>query len=81
MSNVLLSGANQEIENIKRIMQKVLNFRCKFVIDPSYYEVNEIIEYTAAFLNRRTNSFYCFTFFITGHGDQVRSTTVTIMHV
>lgn len=66
-----ISGADKEIENLKKIMEEVLNFSCAIIIDPDYDQINKIIEETAALLNRHSNRYYCFTFFIMGHGNQV----------
>lgn len=76
-----------EIKNLERIMQKVLNFCCKIVIDPGFDEINKIIKETADLRNKNSDSYYCFTGFKTSHGNQVSifiyiyTTVLDIMHV
>lgn len=70
-----------EIKNMERIMQNVLKFRCEIVKDPDFDEINEIIEEAATFLGKYSESFYCFTFFIMGHGNTVSIVILLLCYV
>lgn len=65
------SGADQDINNIKGFMENTLKFLCKVVKDPKKDELMKALEETATHLNNNARDYYCFTFFIMGHGNQV----------
>lgn len=52
-------------------MENTLKFRCKVVKDPKKDELMGVLEDTATHLNDNARDYYCFTFFIMGHGNQV----------
>ena len=64
-------GAEKDETNIKEFMENVLRFRCDVVKDPTKDQLMRILEGTAVHLNRFSRNYYCFTFFIMGHGSSV----------
>jgi hypothetical protein len=52
-------------------METILKFRCDVVKDPTKDELIEVLETTSSHLNDHSNAYYCFTFFLMGHGSQV----------
>lgn len=52
-------------------MENTLKFRCKVVKDTKIDELMGVLEDTATHLNDNARDYYCFTFFIMGHGNQV----------
>lgn len=57
-------------------MENTLKFRCIVVKDPKKDELMQVLEKTATHLNDNARDYYCFTFFIMGHGNQVCNITI-----
>lgn len=68
--------AEEDIKNIKRFMENTLKFQCNVIKDPKKDELMEVLEDTATHLNNNARLYYCFTFFIMGHGNQFGIKTV-----
>lgn len=68
--------ADQDINNIIGFMENTLKFRCIVVKDPKKDELMQVLEETATHLNDNARDYYCFTFFIMGHGNQFGIRTV-----
>lgn len=57
-------------------MKNTLKFRCNVVKDLKRDELMQKLEETATHLNDNARDYYCFTFFIMGHGNQVCNVTI-----
>ncbi|XP_052681028.1 caspase-14-like [Crassostrea angulata] len=68
--------ADQDINNIIGFMENTLKFRCIVVKDPKEKELMQVLKETATHLNDNARDYYCFTFFIMGHGNQFGINTV-----
>ncbi|XP_048742245.2 caspase-2-like [Ostrea edulis] len=62
--------ADIDVNNIKGFMESKLKFECDVVKDPTKGELTEVLESTSRHLNDHANAYYCFTFFLMGHGSQ-----------
>lgn len=52
-------------------MGDTLKFRCKVVKDLEKDELMGVLKETATHLDKNAGDYYCFTFFIMGHGNEV----------
>lgn len=68
--------ADQDINNIRGFIENTLKFRCKVEKDLERDELMQVLEKTATHLNDNARHYYCFTFFIMGHGNQFGIRTV-----
>ncbi|XP_061186552.1 caspase-3-like [Saccostrea echinata] len=62
--------ADVDVDNIKRFMENTLRFRIEVVKDPTKDELIKVLEATYRHLNDHSSAYYCFTFFLMGHGSQ-----------
>lgn len=57
-------------------VENTLKFRCIVVKDPKRDTLMQKLEETATHLNDNARDYYCFIFFIMGHGTQVCNVTI-----
>lgn len=63
-------GAEKDVERILRFMQDHLKYKCRVCYDPTYRDLQRILEETAQHLGDNTRDYFSFTLFIMGHGNK-----------
>lgn len=63
-------GSDVDVLDITRVMATQLNFTVLIKCDPTKKELEKILKDTASLLKNNAKDFYCFTFFIMGHGNE-----------